>query len=341
MPVRYIFTLLLLHASLSVCLATPLSEYQRRLQQAINALDTLAQPDESETETERSGRITETLNAVRTTLPKTESVEWTGAGVRVDNEWLHRELEDYERVAPTERDNSLARVTERLQALEQRVAEIESAIGAAGNKTQASKKLAEILQRPEYVRHAKQTSALSRLWNDFWKWLQNLIPRPKPLAPGSAGLLTQVAQVFVVLLAVGVLAYVIRMFAPRLFRQRRSKKEERPGPRIVLGEKLEPDQSASDLLADAEALARRGELRAAIRKAYIALLVELGERKVLSLEQHKTNRDYLRAMQAREPLHANVKQLTDSFERHWYGFAVATEADWEAFRARHKQALLQ
>jgi hypothetical protein len=40
-----------------------------------------------------------------------------------------------------------------------------------------------------------------------------------------------------------------------------------------------------------------------------------------------------------EPLYGNVKQLTDSFERHWYGFAQATEEDWLAFRMRYKQAL--
>ena len=106
-----------------------------------------------------------------------------------------------------------------------------------------------------------------------------------------------------------------------------------------MGEKLEPDQSAVDLLAEAEALAQRGELRAAIRKAYIALLVELGERKIISLAQHKTNRDYLGAVRDRESLYTYVKQLTDSFERHWYGFANATDADWHAFRDGYKQAL--
>src|SRR6185436_20617728 len=106
-----------------------------------------------------------------------------------------------------------------------------------------------------------------------------------------------------------------------------------------LGETLEPDESAVDILAEAEALARRGELRAAIRKAYIALLVELGDRKILSLAQHKTNRDYLRAVREVEPLHSNVKQLTDSFERHWYGLIQATETDWLAFRSAYKQAL--
>jgi hypothetical protein len=47
--------------------------------------------------------------------------------------------------------------------------------------------------------------------------------------------------------------------------------------RIVLGERLEPDQTAADLLAQAEAGSSR-QLRAAIRKAYIALLCELGDR---------------------------------------------------------------
>jgi hypothetical protein len=171
------------------------------------------------------------------------------------------------------------------------------------------------------------------------KWLQQFIPKPKPLAPGNAGWISQLAQFLVVLLALAVLAYVIKTFAPRIFRNRPAKKKSKAKPRIVLGETLAPDESAGDLLASAEALARRGELRAAIRKAYIALLVELGDRKILSLAQYKTNRDYLGAVREVEPLHTNVKQLTDSFERHWYGFASASDADWANFRARYKQAL--
>jgi len=108
-----------------------------------------------------------------------------------------------------------------------------------------------------------------------------------------------------------------------------------------MGETLDPDQTAVDLLTEAEGLARRGELRAAIRKAYIALLLELGDRKIISLAQHKTNRDYLRAVRDIEHLYGNVKQLTDSFELHWYGLAQATETDWLAFRSAYNRALLK
>jgi hypothetical protein len=159
--------------------------------------------------------------------------------------------------------------------------------------------------------------------------------------PGGIGILSRIVQWLVIVLTLGVLAFVLRMFLPRMFRNRGTKKKRKEKARIVLGETLEPDQTALDLLSEAEALARRGELRAAIRRAYIALLVELGDRKIISLAQYKTNRDYLRAMREVEPLYRNVKQLTDSFERHWYGLTQADEADWLAFRAGYNQALMK
>jgi hypothetical protein len=319
--------------------AAPLSDYHKRVRQAVGALDTLSQFDEGESATDRAARVTQTLAAVRNVLPENESVTWAGTTLPVDNSWLHRELERLGKVAEAERANLLQGVTERLQAVAQRLAEIENAEERSSAKDEARRKLKEILERPEYSRGRKDVSALSRLWQEIWKWIQDLLPKPKPLAPGGVGVFTQLAQLFVVLLALAVIVYVVKLFAPRVFHRSRPKKKSKLEPRIVLGEKLEPDQSALDLLAAAEALARKGELRAAIRKAYVALLVELGERKILSLAQYKTNRDYLSAMRDLEPLYGNVKQLTDSFERHWYGLANATEADWVAFRAGYKQAL--
>jgi len=337
--IRSVFSILLVTLCAVISSASPLSEYQRRVQQAVNALDTLAQSDEGETDAARLARITETLPAVRSTVPATEDVEWEGTSFNVDNSWLHRELEKFEKAPAAERDRSLTLITERLQALAHRLEEIEKAKPVHATKADASKKLAEILQRPEYARGRNEVSALSRLWRDLLKWIESLLPKPQRLTTSSASWFTTFAQIFVVVLALVVIAYVVKLFAPRVFQKRSTKKKGKGRPLIVLSEKLEPDQSAVDLLADAEALARRGELRAAIRKAYVALLVELGERKIISLEQHKTNRDYLGAMRGLEPLYGNVKQLTDSFERHWYGFANATEADWLAFRTGYKQAL--
>ena len=337
---RFMFAgtvLLLLAQAVS---AIPVSNYHRRIRQAVTALDSLAQSDETESTAAYETRDVQTVASVRTLLPQTESVDWNGTTFSVDNSWLHRELDKYAADRTAGRYDLLRRTTERLKAVDERISETENPASATiGNKTDERRKLAEILQRPEYARKVNQESALSRLVDRFSKWLRSLLPRPQPVSTGSATVISKTAQIFVIALALGVLAFVLKLFLPRMLRTRRPKKKAKAKARIVLGERLEPDQSAFDLLSEAEALARRGELRAAIRKAYIALLVELGERKIISLAQYKTNRDYLRAMRQVEPLYGNVKHLTDSFERHWYGLAQATENDWLAFRSAYRQAL--
>lgn len=339
---RFLHAVSFLILSSAVVQAIPISEYHKQIRVVVTALDTLTQPNETDDTFAYETRTAETVNGVRNVLPQAQTVEWNEISFTVDNSWLHQELDKYATVKHAERTELLSRIKERLTALDERLAEIEKPGSVTtGNKDEANRKLAEILRRPEYARKIKQESALSRLMAQFLKWLQSLFPTPKPVSPGTAGLFTTIAQVFVIVLAIAVLAFVVKLFLPRVLRPGRSKKKVKPGARIVLGERLEPEQSATDLFAEAEALARRGELRAAIRKAYVALLVELGERKIISLAQHKTNRDYLRAVRKVEPLYGNVKQLTESFERHWYGFAHATETDWRAFRSGYERALLR
>jgi hypothetical protein len=161
----------------------------------------------------------------------------------------------------------------------------------------------------------------------------------KPLQPGSSSFLSGLAQIVVVAACLGLIAFVIWKFAPRYLSNRRARKNPKREARIVLGERLEPDQTAADLLAQAETLARNGDLRGAIRKAYIAFLCELGDRKIVSLAQHKTNRDYLNAVRERAPLYSSMRRLTSSFELHWYGFRPPEENDWQEFRSGYQKAL--
>src|SRR2546421_10070512 len=161
------------------------------------------------------------------------------------------------------------------------------------------------------------------------------MPHPKPIQPGGSRFVSGVAQIVVVALCLGAIALIIWRFGPRLMSGRRKKKTKREA-RIVLGERLEPDQTAADLPAQAEALAKEGNLRAAIRKAYIALLCELGDRKMLSLAQHKTNRDYLNALRDKASLYAAMRKLTNSFELHWYGFVPMGETEWTEFRTGYR-----
>jgi hypothetical protein len=69
------------------------------------------------------------------------------------------------------------------------------------------------------------------------------------------------------------------------------------------------------------------------------LLCELSDRKLISLAQHKTNRDYLRDVKKHKSIFQNIHFLTGSFETHWYGFARADEKDWEEFKQLYKETL--
>lgn len=321
--------------------AVPVKEYHQQVKQAVKLLDAVSHSEESESIDDYHTRDVESVRRVRELLPLQESVEFNSADFEVDNGWLHESLDHYSKDSSQNRYELLQGTIERLKALDERMTELEGPMIAASSNAENDRKLAEILSRSEYARKVQEESALTKLLDRFVKWLTSWLPKPKPMAEGSASIVGAIAKWVVILLSLAVLAFVLKLFLPRLLKGGGPKKKRKDKARIVLGERLEPDQSALDLLSEAEALARRGELRAAIRRAYIALLVELGDRKVISLAQYKTNRDYLRAMREIEPLYRNVKVLTDSFERHWYGLAQASESDWVQFRSGYNQALMR
>jgi hypothetical protein len=323
-------------------LGSTFDDYHKRVKQAVAALDTLTQSDETETTYEWENRISQTITSVRFLLPETETIEWGEEKFVAQNSWVHDLLNQYGEKHGNEALLVLRSLTERLQALDQRLTETKAAKESqALSGPQAASKLKEILGRQEFAKENQRGSAFERLLREFLRWLSKLFPQRHELSPGGANVATLIAQVLVFLAALSVIGYVFWKFAPRFFRRSWKTKKLKAEPRIVLGETLAPDQSAGDILAEAEALARQGDMRAAIRKAYIALLVELGERKVLSLAQHKTNRDYLRAVRKKEPLYSSMKSLTESFERHWYGFVIATENDWTAFRTTYQRTLVR
>jgi hypothetical protein len=319
--------------------AIPITEYEQRLKQAINDLVHLAHVDKDWDEADFQNRVVQTVESIRTAFPEHQTVEADRDVCNVDNSSLHKTLEQLKQVPAGEKFLIIDQVTQRLQALEVRITERRIVTESAQSKEQAKSKLESILARPEYTTEQRGPNALTRLIRDFLEWLQKLFPKRRSVDPERANLISLIAQILVIGIALAVLAYVALILLRRFRRTRSTKKPRNKEARIVLGERLEPEATATDLLSEAEALARRGDLRAAIRKAYIALLVELGDRKMISLAQHKTNRDYLNSVKSIPPLHATMRGLTDSFERHWYGFEQTTPDDWQDFRAGYLAAL--
>jgi Domain of unknown function (DUF4129) len=343
---RYFFAIALLVVAASSVLAVTasLADYRQRISQAENEIARLRR-SYSEPDRWPEQDIAAAIAHVREDLPGKEIVSANDIRVDVDNTWLHEALRDYEAANHSDQQSAdaLNRINERLLALEDRLKEIDTGNSLnATSKDDNKARLAEILRRPEYNQKVEETSALERLWIEFLRWLlrvlNRIFPRMQPIQPGSAMAISRIAQVLVVAIALAIIAYVAWKLLPRFLSGRSKKKTVKQEARIVLGERLEPDQTAADLFAQAEALARSGDLRAAIRKAYIALLCELGDRKLISLAQHKTNRDYLNAVRETR-LYQTMRPLTTSFENHWYGFVPAGENDWNEFRSGYQKSV--
>ena len=299
---RSVACVVVLVAFLFVCpanvAAIPIAEYHQNLKDAISKLEKLVEVDKDWDQTDFENRLLQTIEDVRTILPVNQTIEVDGEVCNVDNSSLHKSLEDLKKLRAEEQFDKVDRITELLQAIEARITEREAAVERVQNKEQAKSKLDSILSRPEYATEQRGPNALSRLIRDFFRWLENLFPKRRPVQPGHVDWFTLVAQILVIGLALAVLLYVVKILLTRFGRTRKTKKPRKKEARIVLGERLEPEATSTDLLSQAELLARNGDLRAAIRKGYIALLVELGDRKMISLAQHKTNRDYLNSVKS-------------------------------------------
>jgi hypothetical protein len=331
---------LVAHVSVS---AASFDDYRARVNVALERAGDLGNALGGNGETVDDARAARALAGLRATLPPRERVESALGSIEVDNRWLEKELATFDSTHDTTRRLEIAaRVIVKLDALKRELDATAAAATPARDKEAEKGRLQTILRRPEYNQQAARGGALQSLWEAVKDFLRRLIPRSKPLSASRyASPLSVAARVFIYALAAAVIIFVLWRFGPGAwarFSARRRKSQEREA-RIVLGERLAADETAAHLLSEAERLARAGDLRGAIRKAYVAVLCELGDRKVIRLARHKTNRDYLAGVRDRAELYQLLRPLTNSFERHWYGFDPATPADWDEYRALCNEAI--
>jgi hypothetical protein len=283
------------------------------------------------------------LADIRKNLPATEKVEWEGNFIETGNQWLEAKLKAFEEeTVPARRRLILTEISEQLSAIEAKITELQNTAASNRSKDEDKRKLAEILRRVEFQKpEAAQESWFDRLQRRIREWFDEKVPQPEipENAPQGLSAISFGLQILVYAVVLGFIAFMIYRFAPFFAERFRRREKEDKGERIILGEKLAANEDSQTLFDEAEALARSGNLRGAIRKGYIALLCELSDRKIIGLAQHKTNRDYLRDVRKKPPLYQNMNGLTNSFERHWYGFESADEADWQEFKDNYQKTI--
>ena len=318
-----------------------IEDYASRLDAARTQTERLISDIDDGTFTEPDMR--DAINRIRRNIPASEKVEINGTAVETSNGWLGAELSSLEKESSdTGRKQILSNISDRLAAIESRVSELESASSAATTKDQDKQKLNEILSRPEYQKPEEKDESL---FQRFVNWLLDLIsrlfpsPQMSPVNPLGFQSLSLVIQVLVYGAIIGLLALLVYKFAPALVARFSVSRKKGKASRIVLGEYIDASVSASDLFSEAEQLARQGDIKSAIRKGYIALICDLGDKKVLRLGRYKTNRDYLKDLSLRTSLIPHVRSATSSFERFWYGPYSPIGTDWEEFKDRYHSAI--
>ncbi|MGI8495889.1 MAG: DUF4129 domain-containing protein [Pyrinomonadaceae bacterium] len=340
---NFIFLMLIFCAFSSVARAANLTEYKKKIHRTKETIYVLLYADEEKSEAEIIKNEQAAFNQLRANLPVSEKVEWKNESIEIDNSWILENLEAFEKEKDsTKRWIILNGISERLGAIEIKIDELEKASAIERTKDEDKQKLAEILSRAEYRKpEEKKESFLERKWREFKEWLDEYFPKAKmgEPSPGIFESVSFVLQIIIYAVVAGIIGFLIYRFAPFLRQRFKGRVKTDKGARVILGEELAADETSDNLFAEAEKLAREGNLRAAIRKGYIAFLCELSDRKIIGLAQHKTNRDYLRDVKNRAELHQNMKGLTGSFERHWYGLSSTDETDWEEFRRNYNQAV--
>jgi Domain of unknown function (DUF4129) len=335
---------LLLICCISV-LSTTLTEYKESVNTAISELNYIRFPDDELTDSEKLAEDKETLKIVRDDLLKITTIEGDGFAVDGENKWLRDKLADFENFPPKDdkRFSVLDECLDRLTALRQKIDEAEKQPVGTRTKDADKQKLDEILNRGEFQKAEipKEKTGLAKWWDDLLesirKFFEGAMPENPVATPNSEGMqgFATVLQVLIVGLALAIIGFLVYRFLPYFANFRREKKKERKS-RVILGETILANQDATDVFAEAELLAKSGDTRGAIRKGYIAVLCGLSDKKIIGLEHHKTNRDYLFDLRKRDSLLKNMRKLTGSFEKHWYGLDSASESDWQEFREDYR-----
>ncbi len=318
--------------------ATTLENYAQRVETAAKLATDVVENDYSRDEE------TELLRRIGDLIPKTEDVARDANGkdlTHVDNAWVQQSIETLDAEDDDVRYEQLGALADRLQALSRSLrATLEKQ--AAPKADAKRERLQQILARQEYQPEEEKDSALQAWLKKIRRKINDLLARlffgnaAKP--PADAGSLQVIRWLIILaLLASLVWATVLLLRRVQLRKAKWRDDSSVAESREILGEQFDADVTAEDLLRTAAEMARKGEYRLAIRRAYLALLYELEQRGKLRLHRAKTNRDYLGELKNEQYIYPPVATLTNRYERVWYGDTAATLEDYAGFIEKYRE----
>jgi hypothetical protein len=272
-------------------------------------------------ELESARRSTETLRSFRESLPKAWAVEAGGRRYDVPTDLLVSRLVKAER-QPELRGRQLDQARDYLGALAAETALLTAQPPPRTDSARA--KLNAILAGSEYT-HNRQESWWEKLRARVSEILYNALVRILRGVGGQTSL-------GYVLLWIGVCAAAI-LIAYWIFRSwfRKAK-----GVEMALQAAAVPIRSWQEWVFAAREAAGRADYRMAIHCAYWAGVARLQDLGALAPDRAKTPREYLHALNKAKLIlpetlatrHQALSLLTSRLEKIWYGYQIATEADF-------------
>jgi hypothetical protein len=270
---------------------------------------------------EIAGKSAETLRAYRESLPQAWTVEAGGRRYDVPTDPVVSRLAKAER-QPELRGQQVNQAREYLGALAAETALLTTRPAPSTNSARA--KLDAILARSEYA-HARQQSWWDKIRARINEVLFSALVRILRGVGGQPSLGYVLLWIGICAAAVLIAYWIFR----RWFRMAR-------GEEMALQAAAVPSRSWQEWVFAAREAAGRGDYRMAIHCAYWAGIARLQDIGALSPDRAKTPREYLRALAKSKLIlpetlatrqHA-LSLLTSRLEKIWYGYHIATEADF-------------
>lgn len=270
---------------------------------------------------ETAGKSAQSLRSFRESLPEAWAVNAGGRRYAVPTELLIWRLERAER-EPEIRSQQVEQAREYLDALAAEAASISGQLQPETDSARA--KLNAILARSEYA-HTSRQNWWDKIRARINEILFNALDRILRRVGGQTSL-------GYVLLWLGICAAAV-LIAYWIFRRwfRAAK-----GAEMALQAAAVPSRSWQEWLFSGREAAGRGDYRMAIHCAYWAGIARLQDLGALAPDRAKTPREYLRALTKSKLLlpetlasrQQALTMLTSRLEKIWYGYHIATEADF-------------
>ena len=198
--------------------------------------------------------------------------------------------------------------------------------------------------------------ALSRAWNAIGNFFSKLWPSGLNLSPADKG--SGTSRIKDLRLWLTLIAILTVTAGAVLFWLRRRRQTAPIAIPLVIAPLPDLSESAiatarseDEWFALASRLQREGELRLAVRAAYLGLLAGLAQREWLTIRRDRTNREYLdefmrrwrrrpqAALDARAEIPEKLRSGLRRFDGVWYGFHALTPESAAAYQ-RDQQELL-